>query len=66
VFDNRMLWEPWVEPAESFHKLKEKLHQRGFTNLPMSSSPVIKQIKGQSAETGQLPPSRKSMLQKGS
>lgn len=64
VYANRMLWEPWVEPAVSFQQLKDKLAQRGYTDLPMSSNPVVKQIKGQTANLSQLPPARKSMLQK--
>lgn len=35
IKDNRMMWEPWVESAESFTHLREALKSRGYSNLPI-------------------------------
>lgn len=34
IFDNRMLWETWVQSAKSFDELKTNLVKRGYSNLP--------------------------------
>ena len=39
IYDNRMLWEPWVESAETYEDLKDSLRLRGYSNLPMSGQP---------------------------
>lgn len=39
VYDNRMLWELWIESADSYDLLKKSLSNRGYKNLPMSSQP---------------------------
>jgi len=37
--DERMLWELWIEGAESFEDLKQSLKDRGYSNIPVHSSP---------------------------
>jgi len=39
AFDNRMLWELWIESADSYDALRKGLKYRGYTNLPMSEQP---------------------------
>jgi len=41
IYRDRMLWEPWIESAEDFTELKKMLENRGFTRLPLSSSPMF-------------------------
>lgn len=33
-------WEPWIESAENYQDLKEKLHKRGI-NAPPSNTPIF-------------------------
>ena len=37
VFVNRMLWELWMESANSFENLKQNLRKRGYSGLPIHS-----------------------------
>jgi hypothetical protein len=30
IYDDRLLWEPWIESAESFDELKSSLKNRGY------------------------------------
>lgn len=39
--DNKMLYEPRLETANSYAELRQKLKDRGFTNLPMGEIPMI-------------------------
>lgn len=43
IYADRMLWEPWLESAESFADLKRKMKDRGYTSLPLCSSPLFAQ-----------------------
>ena len=36
-----MLWEPWVESANSVKDLKRKLKKRGYKNLPNIVEPMV-------------------------
>jgi hypothetical protein len=36
-----MMWEPWMESAESYQSLREILKKRGYSALPISPSSVI-------------------------
>jgi lysylphosphatidylglycerol synthetase-like protein (DUF2156 family) len=36
-----MLYELWVESASSYQELKERLKERGYSNLPMGFSPML-------------------------
>ena len=37
IYENRMLYEPWIESAESFQDLKERLRDRGHCKLPLGA-----------------------------
>lgn len=39
IFDARMLWEPWVESADTYEELRASLKVRGYTNIPVNSQP---------------------------
>ena len=41
IYDNRMLYEPWLESAGSYEELKERLKERGFKDLPIGAVPMI-------------------------
>lgn len=65
IYDNRMLWEPWLESASSYEELRSKLRQRGYKNIPMIDSPILDITKSQIPviNTSFLP-QKKSMVQK--
>lgn len=66
IFENRMLYEPWVETAADFNELRSKLILRGYTNLPMGTQPLLHYqaySKAPVADTSACPV-RKTMLQK--
>lgn len=71
VHDNRMMYEPWIESANSFGDLKQSLKKRGYRNLPLNQSPmhmpgmIPTGDESTVANTGQLS-QRKSMLRRGS
>ena len=39
--DNKMLWELWVESADTYDILRKNLKARGYSQIPVSSQPVI-------------------------
>lgn len=41
IYDNRMLWETWIESADTFEDLRAALKDRGYSNIPLSSQPQI-------------------------
>lgn len=41
IYDNRMLYEPWIESANNYNELRERLSNRGFKNLPMGPNPML-------------------------
>lgn len=41
IYDNRMLWEPWIETFSSYLELKTKLKKRGIKKFPLSGEPQI-------------------------
>jgi hypothetical protein len=41
IFENRMLFEPWVETASDFEELRERLKGRGYIDLPMGACPIL-------------------------
>ena len=41
IYDNRMLWEPWIESASTYEDLRNALKDRGYNNIPTSSQPSI-------------------------
>jgi len=42
TFDNRMLWELWIESFDSYEQLKAALTNRGYSNIPMSPQPELR------------------------
>jgi len=40
AYENRFLWEVWIESAASFNALKEGLSKRGYRNLPLQADPI--------------------------
>lgn len=41
IYDSRLEWEPWIESADSFDNIKEKIKKRGYANLPISFIPEV-------------------------
>ena len=39
IYDNRMLWQAWLETAESYESFRIRLAKSGHTNIPLSSQP---------------------------
>lgn len=37
IFEQRMLWEPWLESADSYDELRAMLKVRGYTNIPINA-----------------------------
>lgn len=37
IYENRMLYEPWIESANDYGTLVQNLKLRGYTNVPVSS-----------------------------
>lgn len=40
IHDNRMDWEPWVESANSYEELRQKLVNRGYSQIPLKANPL--------------------------
>lgn len=41
IHDNRMLYEPRMETAKDYNELRERLKNRGYTNVPMGAVPSL-------------------------
>jgi len=41
INENIMLYEPWVETASSYNELRERLIDRGYTEIAAGISPMI-------------------------
>jgi len=39
IFQSRLEWEPWLESADSFDIIKNKIKKRGYYNIPISFVP---------------------------
>lgn len=50
-YDNRMYWEPWIEPAATFQELSTKLVSRGYRGLPPGGQPLVTYLPGQQVNT---------------
>lgn len=37
IYDNRMMYEPWIESAADYASLRAKLKARGYTNIPLTN-----------------------------
>lgn len=58
-----MMWEVWLESAETFEALKKSLHNRGYRQLPSYARNMVYGVKEDVATTkGQN--IKKSMLRK--
>jgi hypothetical protein len=67
VFDSRMLWEPWIESADTFDDFRASLKIRGYSNVPVSAQPefIPATIKIPTVNMSHLP-RKTTMLRKGS
>jgi len=41
IYDNRMLWEPWIETALGYADLVRSLRRRGFHRIPHAANPIF-------------------------
>jgi len=41
IYDSRMLWEAWVETADTFENFTTLLRKRQYVNIPITSRPEI-------------------------
>ena len=64
VYENRMMWELWVETAKDWETLKKALRKRGYRNVPNHSGPMITGIKASNEIKGKQEPLKKIMVQK--
>lgn len=39
IYENRMLWEPWIEGGADYDSLRKSLHGRGYRNVPSFHTP---------------------------
>lgn len=37
IYENRFLYEPWIESADDFASLRQTLKLRGYTNIPVAN-----------------------------
>ena len=35
IYDNRMMYEPWIESATDYASLRDQLKLRGYSNIPL-------------------------------
>lgn len=61
ISEDRMMWEPWIESADSYDLLKSNLKKRGLLKIPLNGKPEV--INHAFANTSGLP-KKKSMLRK--
>ena len=36
ILTSKMMWEPWIQSADSYEDLRNALKSRGFSNIPVS------------------------------
>lgn len=41
IESHRMEWEPWLESADDYLQLRDKLHKRGVNAPPSTNTPLI-------------------------
>jgi hypothetical protein len=63
VYDNRMLYELWIESAKDYQNLKDNLRKRGFSNLSLTEHPITRNLLNLNINTNNLP-QQKIMMQK--
>lgn len=65
IHDSRLMWEPWIESAETFHDFRIALRKRGYRNIPMIDSPVLDTTKSKIFKISTVGlPQRNVMIQK--
>lgn len=37
IYDNRMMYEPWIESASDYGSLRSQLKLRGYSNIPLTN-----------------------------
>lgn len=42
IYDNKMLYEPWIETAKDYNELRKRLVGRGYSELPMGANPLLR------------------------
>lgn len=47
IQDHKMLYEPWIESADSYHELKQRLINRDYKELPLGLVPLINLPQGE-------------------
>ena len=67
IYDSRMMWEPWIESADSYSDLRDALKTRGYSNIPVNPQPEFSPAATQKpvVDTSSLP-QRTTMLRKNS
>lgn len=67
AFQNRFLWEVWIESAENSGELKKSLLKRGYKDLPMAGRPLFSLKKEDAVDAilaNNLGIKKKTMLQR--
>jgi hypothetical protein len=73
VHEHRMFWEPWLESADNFVDLRDKLRARGYNQLPIHAAamypdipvPVAKEKVSQPALRLPTTPTYRTMMKRG-
>lgn len=57
VYDNRMLWEPFIQSIDTFENFRNNMKSRGYTNIPLSSQPefTMSTVQSQYVNLNSLP-----------
>jgi len=64
IYDERMMWEPWIEAATNYENLKAALKSRGYSNIPLSPQPELSSAKGVLTVTTSALPKQNTMVRK--
>ena len=69
VYQNRFLWEVWIESAENSAQLRKNLITRGYNDLPIAGRPLFAiraedDIGDITPDLKKIPIKNKTMLQK--
>jgi hypothetical protein len=57
IYDNRMLWEPFIQSIDTFENFRNNMKSRGYTNIPLSSQPefTMSTVQSQYVNLNSLP-----------
>jgi len=57
LYDNRMLWEPFIQSVDTFDNFRNNMKTRGYSNIPLSSQPefTVSTIQNQHVNLSSLP-----------